>query len=152
MRIKCEMMCLKCSECQECIPVALIDTVFGGVSLRLPGDSRGIPCPGNRRASSAAAQGGPSDECYEHQAGARPEDLCSHQHAQGLLGLARVARILAQDASSQLSRARQTFLRGPDMGPVGGQGLSPWGVAGDEVLAPPPWLSGAFLSVGGAER
>lgn len=38
------------------------------------------------------------------------------------------------------------------MGPGGGKGLSLWGMAGEEVLAPPQWLSGAFLSVGGAER
>lgn len=39
------------------------------------------------------------------------------------------------------------------MGPVGGKGLfSLWGMAGEEVSAPPQWLSGAFLSVGGAER
>ncbi|XP_017740007.1 PREDICTED: polyhomeotic-like protein 2 isoform X4 [Rhinopithecus bieti] len=90
---------------------------------RLPGDSRGIPCPGNRRASPAAAQGGPPDERHEHQAGACPEDLRPHQHAQGLLGPA-AARMLAQGAASRLRRARQTFLRGPEMGPVGGQGLS----------------------------
>lgn len=41
---------------------------------------------------------------------------------------------------------------GPGSGPVGGKGLSLWGMAGEEVLAPPQWLSGAFLSVGGAER
>ncbi|XP_027459977.1 polyhomeotic-like protein 2 isoform X3 [Zalophus californianus] len=93
---------------------------------RLPGNSRGVPCPGDRWASPAAAQGGPPDECYEHQAGACPEDLCSHQHAQGLLGLAGAARVLARGSSSRLSRARQTFLRGPEMGPVGGKG-SPYG-------------------------
>lgn len=31
------------------------------------------------------------------------------------------------------------------MGPGGGQGLSPWGVAGDEVLAPPHGSQGPFF-------
>lgn len=42
------------------------------------------------------------------------------------------------------------------MGPVGGQGLSLWGVAGEEVLAPPDGSQGPFFlwrgrEVGGTE-
>lgn len=57
----------------------------------------------------------------------------------------RAATILARDASSQLSRARQTFLRGPDAGPVGGQG-SPYGAwLMGRCCRHLPWLSGAFF-------
>lgn len=52
---------------------------------RLPGNCRGVPLSGDRRAGPAAAEGGPPNGNHEHQTGACTQDLCSDQHAQRLI-------------------------------------------------------------------